>query len=69
MGRVVKYEVVESHRCPKCGRVYGQMSKSAAWIGQAFGDCAVCDLKAAALLVEAYRAGLKVTFIERGAGE
>jgi ssDNA-binding Zn-finger/Zn-ribbon topoisomerase 1 len=65
MGRIIRYEVLEPHLCPDCGKVYGQISKSAAWIGRAFPDCDRCHAEAAKLLIDAYRDGLKVTFTER----
>ena len=69
MGKVVKYEVVTPHYCPDCGRIVGQTSKSAAWIGQTFPGCRACDREAAALYLRACQDSLKITIIERAADE
>lgn len=68
MGKTVKYEVVTPHYCPECENIVAQFSKSAAFIWRGLNPCPKCDRESAVLLLKAYHDGLKVTFIERGAG-
>lgn len=65
MRNVIRYEVVEPHRCESCGALLGQTSETRAWLYHPADRCPDCDGNLAALFLLALWDDLKVTHIER----